>query len=862
MFGRNEKVSISNTDRSRFIKLDNLGDRITSIVNSINSSNDNEIVMNMLDDIENDINNAVPSASPEIIEKLNELDTKINALIPKKEQEYVEDDEFKTHIRNPIPSSNNSKNIIILIEHNEAEDSVNFLKTVVDDGLLKNVVYFDDVFDRDDIVNGGYADFDEDNEEVYKIHNEYVLSKLYERGFRCFITTYGSGTTENLFDWIDENEDVIFFGVTSTVGSADFMEDAPDRLIRTSVSDNYMVEMLFNDILPSFKSLLAQGGYDEAELFNDNELGVNPFKKVVYIYEPSTYTENYGEQLEIITEKKGIEYESYEIEEYPSNPTEYYIKNNDISLKNSDIIQALTSHNIDNEEYKDSDDKPLIIFNSERGSDMFISFDKEEYYKNITMFGDTFTVMKTRYPFTAGFMPVGNFSQIGYRLSNKIFNSYMNPQLLNIYSLCLEMSPVYMSLVNDDGFDANTFIEKMYHYEWLKNESWAEKYLTVFKPSFKETKEEIPTKPDDISDERWNLYFGGSKYEIDENELLIMKHDVNPVQLVAVVDKATIIPREEDENQREYDENVSRIAQLGGEIDTILDDDIHYYNDNKDRDDYLVFLDTNHKDMMLPEEFTVYHIDKRIKTIKEVNNEIVIDPIELELSLPRKDYERTQDNNEFEVTVKLPLIKYDTKEYFYDTGTKKLINKLTKDYKEEEYVDREINISSLSEHQFIIVYKGNVVHMGSYVEDFDQFETHETVRTFVKIPLKVKWLVIYHEFKVGDNVLVIPNSRSGVVMEVADNKWEIKVKYDDDENKEEVDNDADDEDFDGPEEPEEQEPAAEDDEAYNMGLSIELDENGYAKLNQSQVQKKEEVGDLYNGDEIIGVNRKKLSFDL
>ena len=152
--------------------------------------------------------------------------------------------------------------------------------------------------------------------------------------------------------------------------------------------------------------------------------------------------------------------------------------------------------------------------------------------------------------------------------------------------------------------------------------------------------------------------------------------------------------------------------------------------------------------------------------------------------------------------------------------------------------------------------------MGSYVEDFDQFETHETVRTFVKIPLKVKWLVIYHEFKVGDNVLVIPNSRSGVVMEVADNKWEIKVKYDDDENKEEVDNDADDEDFDGPEEPEEQEPAAEDDEAYNMGLSIELDENGYAKLNQSQVQKKEEVSDLYNGDEIIGVNRKKLSFDL
>ena len=124
----------------------------------------------------------------------------------------------------------------------------------------------------------------------------------------------------------------------------------------------------------------------------------------------------------------------------------------------------------------------------------------------------------------------------------------------------------------------------------------------------------------------------------------------------------------------------------------------------------------------------------------------------------------------------------------------------------------------------------------------------------MKVPLKINWLVIYNEVKVGDKVLVIPNSRSGVVVEVADNKWELKVKYDNDDN--DLKNDAEDENFDGPDEPEEGD-------VYNTGLSIELDENGYAMVNQSQVQLKEEVGDLYDPNEVtIGVSRNNFKFDL
>ena len=85
-------------------------------------------------------------------------------------------------------------------------------------------------------------------------------------------------------------------------------------------------------------------------------------------------------------------------------------------------------------------------------------------------------------------------------------------------------------------------------------------------------------------------------------------------------------------------------------------------------------------------------------------------------------------------------------------------------------------------------------------------------------------------------------------------------EYDNDDGND-LTNDAEEENFDGPDEPEEEEPAIEGD-AYNIGLSIEVDENGYAKVNQSQVQLKEEVGDLYDPSEVtIGVNRK-LKFDL
>ena len=861
MFGRKERVSMANTDRSTFSELTNLGNKISNVIDSINSNNDNETVMKMLDSIEHDIINKVPSVNSEVMEKLNELGTKLTALEPVEEKSYVENDEFKANIRNPIPNSNNSKNVIILLEHDESENSIEFVETMIEDKLLKNVVSFKDVFDRDDIVNGGFVALDAPRKDVYQYHNEYVLDTLYERGFRCFITTFGSGTTQDLFDWIDGKDDVIFFGVQSTVGSEEFMEDAPDRLIRTSISDNYMVQKLFNDILPNFKSLLMQGGYESAELFNDNELGVNPFKKIVYIYEPSTYTLNYGNELKIMTEKKGLEYESYELEEYPSNPTPYYIRNNDVSLKNGDIIQALTSHNVDNEEYKDSDDKPLIIFNSERGSDMFVSLDKEEYYNNFTMFGDTFTDMKTRFPFIQGFMPVGNFSQLGYRISNKLFdNLYMNPQLLSIYSLCLEMTPVYLSLVDNGVFDAEEFVNKMYYYEWLKNESWAEKYLTIFKPTFKETGVVIPEKPADISDERWELYFGVNRYEIDENDLIVMKHEVNPVQLVSVVEKSKLIPKAEDDNQFDYDENISRLGSLLGEIDDILDDEVNYYNDEDDRERFLEFLDEDHKDPMLPEEFTLYKVNKTLTEIESLDNDLLLDTVTLDLSISKKDYEEAQENGEFRINVKIPAIKYDVDEIFYDSGNKVLVNKLRKDFKEETYGEQEITITSLSQESFVVVYKGHVVRMGAYLEDLDEFDVQQTIRTFVKIPLKINWLVIYHEFKVGDKVLVIPNSRSGVVVEVADNKWEIKVEYDNDDGND-LTNDAEEENFDGPDEPEEEEPAIEGD-AYNIGLSIEVDENGYAKVNQSQVQLKEEVGDLYDPSEVtIGVNRK-LKFDL
>ena len=61
-----------------------------------------------------------------------------------------------------------------------------------------------------------------------------------------------------------------------------------------------------------------------------------------------------------------------------------------------------------------------------------------------------------------------------------------------------------------------------------------------------------------------NYIFGVNRYEIDENDLIVMKHEVNPVQLVSVVEKSKLIPKAEDDNQFDYDENISRLGSLLG----------------------------------------------------------------------------------------------------------------------------------------------------------------------------------------------------------------------------------------------------------------------------------------------------------
>ena len=63
-----------------------------------------------------------------MINKLDILTSYVERLLPEEEPTYIEDDEFKAHIVNDVPSSDNSKNIMILIEYNEAEDSASFLK--------------------------------------------------------------------------------------------------------------------------------------------------------------------------------------------------------------------------------------------------------------------------------------------------------------------------------------------------------------------------------------------------------------------------------------------------------------------------------------------------------------------------------------------------------------------------------------------------------------------------------------------------------------------------------------------------------------------------------------------------------------
>ena len=287
-----------------------------------------------------------------------------------------------------------------------------------------------------------------------------LLKTNYDRGYRIFISTHGSFTLAGIFEWLNSRPDVLVINTPSTLSVQNYsarlgVDIMPYNLIRTAIPDNEMILTLFKDILFKLPSILNTSEQNELyEPLLNIAQGVFPFNNVVYIHIPSEYTYGYLQTLieTINILNLNVELTVLEITDISGN---YVLPN--------DAIYYLTYNNIKNDQYVNSNNKPLIILNCEPSekNKLMKLLDDERYYNNYTLLSDSFaTVFDVSYNFTAALMPLGNFSRRGYVLSSIVDSTQsISPFILNIFEIFANCGNLFKNLSNNN-FRASNIIDR------------------------------------------------------------------------------------------------------------------------------------------------------------------------------------------------------------------------------------------------------------------------------------------------------------------------------------------------------------------------------------------------------------------
>ena len=331
--------------------------------------------------------------------------------------------------------------------------------------------------------------------------------------YRIFISTQGSFALAGIFNWLNSRPDVLVINTPSTLSAQNYstilgVDVLPYNLIRTAIPDNEMILTLFKDILFKLPSILNTS--DQSDLYEpllNVPHGVFPFNNIVYIHIPSGYTQGY---LQTLTETMNIlnlnvELTTLEITDVSGN----YVLPNEADY-------YLTYNNINNDQYADSNNKPLVILNCEPSekNKLMKLLDNERYYNNYTLLSDSFaTVFDISYNFTAALMPLGNFSRRGYALSSIVDDTQsISPFILNIFDIFANCGSFFKNLLNNN-FRASNMIDQFINVKIMKTNSWSDKNLIVSK---------IQKTSDILTDTswKWEILFKKQNYNFEEISII------------------------------------------------------------------------------------------------------------------------------------------------------------------------------------------------------------------------------------------------------------------------------------------------------------------------------------------------------
>lgn len=302
------------------------------------------------------------------------------------------------------------------------------------------------------------------------------MKKIIFLGYRCVFGTQTSGEVYSLVSLLNENKDnMLYFNSYSTANFYGILPDAldnlPSNIIRTALIDDELIYNLFNNFLfgNNFYELLKLGNHIKLA----QPLEISGFTDICYIYQSSTYTDNYLNALKQVNSQKSTPYglqvfELTNVNEFPQ-----------------ELINLLSTNPVSNPAYKSSE-KTLFIVNSSNQQSLLDMFDNELYGDNYIIFGDPFfdVYLKPKINFQYAFVFMGNFSELGYKYSKFIdIKQNVSPMGLGIIDIIQYFSQIYF---DNQKLSIQEILELLIKIEYLKysnqysRDYWFKKQLYGF----------------------------------------------------------------------------------------------------------------------------------------------------------------------------------------------------------------------------------------------------------------------------------------------------------------------------------------------------------------------------------------------
>jgi len=351
------------------------------------------------------------------------------------------------------PNSNSSR--IAILSPEEFKSSIDIIEWMINKKLL--------LPDNFDIIM--YT-----NQTTALTEMEHLITK----GYKCIIGTQGSDEVLTLVPLLKDFKEILYFNTYSTStfhNNPDVI--LPPNLIRTAVLDDELINIIFERFFSEkkFYDLLSIGNHHE--LAAPLEMTIFP-SKLCYIYQSSSYTDNYLNEIIKINNKRDI---PYEIEVFELTGKKEFPQ---------ELITLMLNNRISKPDYILSKKKTLFIVNSSTTQDLLNLFNNDLYGDNYFLFGDPYfdRSLNVNTNFKYSFIGIGNFSELGYKFSKFIDpKQNVSPMGLALIDTIGYISPIYFNNLDLSTYQLTELlktVELINYSDEYSRDYWFKKNTLIF----------------------------------------------------------------------------------------------------------------------------------------------------------------------------------------------------------------------------------------------------------------------------------------------------------------------------------------------------------------------------------------------